>query len=198
MIKAIAFDLNGVIITESGYFTHRLEQKYNIPNEDFFNIFSKVIKVARQPGCEDFFKLWQQGLKDLGLSISKEDFFDLWFSGESLVPAFLEYIKTLRKSGLKIFILSNNFKERTTYYRQNFTEIFDSVDQAYFSWETGFVKPDPQAYQNILTKNNLQGNELVYFDDVEENINSASNLGIVARKFEDLDKTKQTIEALIK
>ena len=196
MLKAVAFDLNGVVITESDYFTNRLAKKYGLPSGVFYNIFKEVIRIARQPGCDDFFKLWQPGLKALGLLIPKEEFFDLWFSNEKLVPVFLEYFKDLRARGTKIFILSNNFKERTSYYRQNFPEIFEAVDQVYFSWETGFVKPDPQAYQNILTTNDLSADELVYFDNDDANIQAAKSLDIKAFKYQSLENTKQVISNL--
>lgn len=195
-MKAVVFDLNGVVITESDYFTNRLAKKYNKPSEDFYKIFKEVIGITRRPDCQDSFKLWEPGLKALGLDISKEDFFDLWFSDEKVIPEFLEYFKDLRGRGIKVFVLSNNFHERTDYYRKNFPEIFEVVDQVYFSWETGFVKPDIQAYQKVLDEYNLKPDELIYFDDVEDNINSALSLGIKAYRYENLEKTKQIIDSL--
>lgn len=196
MFKAVIFDLNGVILTEAEYFTQRLEKKYDISNKVFFKIFDEVIHIARQPGCQDFFALWQPKLEELGLAVTREEFFDLWFSGENLVVEFLDYIKDLRKAGIKVFILSNNFKERTNYYREHYPEIFDSVDGSYFSWETGFVKPDEAAYKNILAVNQLDAKDTIYFDDVGENIESAEKVGIQSYKFKDLAETKKVIASL--
>ena len=88
MFEAVIFDLNGVILAEEEYFTQRLEKKYNISNEVFYKIFNEVIHIGRKPGCEDFFALWELKLKELGLSVSKEEFFDLWFLPEKLVTEF--------------------------------------------------------------------------------------------------------------
>jgi len=153
------------------------------------------MEIARKPGLEDSFKFWQPHLKRLGLSLSKEEFFNFWFSGERLVPEVLKYVKELRKKGIKVFILSNNFKERTEYYRKNFPEIFENIDGAYFSWETGFVKPDPQAYQNILRQNGLKPEDCLYFDDSSKNIEVARGLGIDAQEYQGLDKIKEEIKA---
>ena len=42
--------------------------------------------------------------------------------------------------------LSNNFKERALYY-SHYPWIHDVVDKTYFSWKTGFIKPDIRAWE---------------------------------------------------
>jgi putative hydrolase of the HAD superfamily len=65
--------------------------------------------------------------------------------------------------------------------------VFNNIDKAYFSWETGFVKPDQRAYKQVLEENHLKPEECIYFDDSEENIEAAKKLGIKAYKFKGLD-----------
>jgi putative hydrolase of the HAD superfamily len=156
-----------------------------------------IFKIARKPGVNDSFKLWQPYLKKLGLDIPKEEFFDFWFSGEKLVPDLIEYARKLKKQGLKVFILSNNFKERTNYYRKNFPEIFANIDKAYFSWETGFVKPDPKAYLNILKEHHLEPKECIYIDDSEENIKAAKSLGIITKQHKNSKFTKRFLNRFL-
>ena len=160
--KAVIFDLNGVFI-ESEYLSTRVKDKFGVPEDKFLAALQEVMPAVRKPGVEDSFEVWKPHLEKLGVQISREDFFNFWFSGENLVPELLEYAKELRKRGIKVFILSNNFKERAEYYRSNFPEIFANVDEAYFSWETGFVKPDRRAFQNILDQHELKPEECVYF-----------------------------------
>jgi len=192
MIKAVIFDLNGVFL-ESEHLSKRIEEKYGIPGDKFWEALRKVLNETRKPNAESFFKLLRPYLEELNFSISEKEFFDFWFSGEKLVPEVLKYTKELRKKGVKVFILSRNFRERTEYYRRNFPEIFKNIDKAYFSWETGLIKPDPKAYTAILEENNLKPEECVYFDDLEENIKSAESLHIKAYKYEGLEKTKEII-----
>lgn len=195
MIKAVIFDLNGIFL-EFDYLSDRVEREYGVPGDKFWSALKRVLAVTRKPGAESFFKLLKPYLEELNFHILEEEFFDFWFSGEKLVPEVLEYAKELRKKGIKVFILSRNFKERTEYYRKNFPEIFDSVDKAYFSWETGLVKPDPRAYQAILDEHNLRPKECVYFDDVEENVKIARSLGIHTRKYEGLGSAKRFLAEL--
>ena len=172
MLKAIIFDLNGVLI-QSKLLSTRIQEKYRVPEEKFIPVLKKVMVLARKPGHTDTFSLWEPHLKELGLNTTREEFFNFWFSGESVNTPALEFIQELREKGIKVFILSNNFSERTTFYRNHFPEIFNSVDNAYFSWETGYVKPDKEAYLSILAQNQLDPANCLYFDDTEKNLEVA-------------------------
>ena len=57
-------------------------------------------------------------------------------------------------------------------------------DKQYYSWKTGFIKPDPRAYQVMLEENNLKPEEVVYFDDSQKNVAAAEVLGIESYLFE--------------
>ena len=195
MIKAIIFDLNGIFV-QGKLLSERIREKYGIQEDKFLPILKKVMSEARKPGNDDTFKLWQPRLKQIGLNIGKEEFFNFWFSGEKVNREALMYANKLREKGIRLFILSNNFIERTAFYRKNFPEIFKSVDGAYFSWETGFVKPDEQAYLNLLKENHIIPKECLYFDDSEGNLEVARNLGITSEKWESLESSKKIVESL--
>lgn len=189
-IKAIIFDLNGIII-HSTPLSQRVEEKFGINRDLFYKEFEKVLKVARIVHNRDS-SLWQP-IADL-LKISIDDFLKFWFSGENVDLEMLDFAKQLKENGYKIFILSNNLKERTEFYRQNFPELFKTFDGTYFSCETGFVKPDSKAFENILNKNDIQAGECLFFDDSSTNVQTAINLGIKAQIFDGLEATKKFIE----
>ena len=195
MIKAVIFDLNGVFL-KSRYLTDRLEEKYGVRAEKILPVLKEVMAIAQKPGVEDSFTLWKPKLAKLGIKVSREEFFDLWFSGEELAHGGPLFVKELKDKGLKLFVLSNNFKERTEYYRIRFADFFSRFDGVYFSHETGFVKPDPGAYQNILFKNGLSPENCVYFDDSEKNVAMAQGLGIRAQKYDGLLEMKKFLRKL--
>jgi glucose-1-phosphatase len=195
MLEAIIFDLNGVFL-ESEYLSDRMERDHGVDSKEFIAALKEVMPQVRKPGAQDSFELWQPYLNKWGVDLDEKEFLNYWFSGEHLVQELLDYTKELREKGTKVFILSNNFRERTTYYREHFSEIFDSVDAAYFSWETGFIKPDEQAYKKILEDNNLNPEHCAYFDDSDTNVRVANSIGIKAFKYEGIQKTKQTIQGL--
>ncbi len=193
MVKAVILDLDGVFFIETEYLSKRVEEKYGLAADDFYAVFKEVMKEARQPGVADTFVLLAPHFKRWGLVVSREEFFNLWFSGETYRSEVVDYVQELRQRGLKVFILSNNFRERTEYYRQHYPEVFSSVDKTYFSWETGFVKPDLQAFRNLLEEQSLTPEECVYLDDMQKNVESAQEVGIKAALYEDLAGAKEFI-----
>lgn len=130
------------------------------------------------PGCDDSYALWKPYLDNWQIKLNKEKFFNFWFQREREIPELIELVMKLRKEGIKIIALSNNFKERTNYYLNNFPAIKNSFDKMYFSWQTGFVKPDIRAYEKVLSDLNLLPEECLYFDDSPKNIQAAGSLNI--------------------
>lgn len=191
-MKAIIFDLNGIFL-KAEYLSKRVEEEYGIDGDRFWGALRKVLNETRKPGAKNFFGLLKPHLRKLAFDIPEKEFFNFWFSGEKLASEVLKYIKELKEKGVKIFILSNNFRERVDYYRKNFPVIFKSIDKTYFSCETGFIKPDLKALKNILEDNDLREEECIYFDDSEENIESAKSLGIYAQKWTGVGEAKRFI-----
>lgn len=191
MIKAVIFDLNGIFI-QSPNLSDRFQEKFGVPLEKFLPALKDVMSKIRKPKAGDAFIYWEPYLKNWGVGLTKEEFFDFWFSAEKEIPELVELAKQIKHRGLKLFILSNNFAERADYYKKNFNflKIFDKV---YYSWQTGFVKPDPDAFKNLLSENNLKPEECVYFDNSKENIEAANSLGIKVILFEGLDSIRKTL-----
>lgn len=199
MLKAVILDLNGVFVKSEKYMSTRLQEDFGVPENEFVPILDKVLYKARQKDNKDSFALLKPYLRQFGLKFTKEEFWHYWFKHEHEVAEMLELTKELKANNLKVFILSNNFWERAEYYKNNFSfaKLKDVADKIYFSFETGFIKPDPKAWQNILDENSLNPEECVYFDNSPNNIKSAKALGIKSFLFENPEKTGLEINNLI-
>jgi putative hydrolase of the HAD superfamily len=193
MIKAIIFDLNGVFI-QSPKLSERFREKFAVSMEEFLPALKEVMTKARMPNAGDSFRYWQPYLEKWGVSMSREEFFDFWFSQEKEIPELIEFVRKLKGKGLKLFILSNNFVERANYYAEHFPFLHEIFDRVYYSWQTGFVKPDPKAFELLMTENNLRAEECLYFDDSEHNVEVAQGLGINAHLFGGLEQVKSVLE----
>ncbi|SRR5258708_5694241 len=190
MIKAAIFDLNGIFV-QSQKLSERVERDFKIPASVFLSELFRIISQGRHPGANPAFTYWKSVLEKWKVNLSEKEFWAYWFRGEIPSEKMITFAKSLRGKGIKVFILSNNFKERSEYY-SHYPWIHEAVDQIYFSWQTGFIKPDPRAWQQILEENNLKPDECIYFDDQEKNLKAAENLGIKSFMFtneEDLEKT---------
>ncbi len=192
MIKAVIFDLNGIFI-QSPKLSDRFHDKFGIPIEEFLLALKKIMIKVRNPNAGDAFAYWKPYLEKWGLNMSKEDFFNFWFDSEKEIPELVELARQVKKKGIKIFILSNNFIERAVCYGKKFSflNIFNKI---YYSWQTGFVKPSPEAFKNLLLENNLKPEECIYFDNSKENVEMANALSIKSFHFEKIENLEKTLK----
>ncbi|MEK7135988.1 MAG: HAD-IA family hydrolase [Patescibacteria group bacterium] len=182
MKKVVIFDLNGVFVL-SPKLSERYEKEFGVSANEFLPALKAVMAVIRQPQAPDAYDVWKPYLDKWGLNLSREQFLEFWFSAEGGNEEMVALARELKRKGFKFFILSNNFRERAEYYDQNFpffTELFEKI---YYSWQTGFVKPDCRAFELVLVENHLKPEETIFFDDSEKNIEVAKSLGIKAYIF---------------
>jgi putative hydrolase of the HAD superfamily len=98
---------------------------------------------------------------------------------------------------MKVITLSNNFKERADYYG-HYPWMHEALEKAYFSWQTGFVKPDVEAWKLVLKDFDLKPEEVVYFDDQEKNLKAAESLGIRSFMFTSPEEARAHIQSVLR
>ncbi|MFA7253093.1 MAG: HAD family phosphatase [Patescibacteria group bacterium] len=195
MIKAIIFDLDGVFVT-GPKFSERFMRDFGISASEFMPVFEEIMSFVKKPGSADLYNYWQPYLVKWKVSLNEEQFLNYWFGSETIVPGMVECARELKARGMEVIVLSNNFRERSEYYQRTFPELFSNFDQIYFSWQTGFRKPDKGAYRFALTQNHLNPSECLFFDDSERNVEAASELGINAFLYEGPDHVKGKTDEL--
>lgn len=197
MKKAVIFDLNGVFI-KSPLLSQRFEYDFGVQEDRFLDALKKVMAEVRQPNAPSVFSLWEPYFKEWGIRFTEEEFLNYWFGVEGEDEEMFQIARDLKEKGVKIYILSNNFTERAKYYKQNFqslgTNLRDVFDKVYYSWETGYLKPNPRAYTHILEDQGLQPEECIYFDDSNGNVGVANGLGIKSFLFRGPEETRGTLE----
>ncbi|MBI4433482.1 HAD family phosphatase [Candidatus Uhrbacteria bacterium] len=183
--KAVIFDLNGVFI-QSPKLSDRFRDDFGVPPEEFLPALKSALTQARLPGGVDVYTSMRPHLERWGITHTKEEFFHYWFSAEHEVPAMADLARSLRAKGIRVLILSNNFPERSAYYA-DFPFVRDAVDTVYYSWQIGYPKSDPRAYQVVLEREGLRPDECIFFDDQQENVRIAQSLGIASHVFSGID-----------
>ncbi len=192
-MKAAIFDLNGIFI-QGPKLSERFEQSFGVPIAEFLPKLSEIMDKVRQPNAGSTFAYWEPVLKKWGVQITEREFWDFWFGAEKVSERMVEFARKLRARGIKVFILSNNFKERAEYYN-NYPWFHEAIDKVYVSWQTGFVKPDTRAWSSILEEHGLNAADCVYFDDQEKNLKAAESVGIEAHMFTTEEELEKVIEA---
>jgi FMN phosphatase YigB (HAD superfamily) len=96
----------------------------------------------------------------------------------------LDFLKELSASKkYRLFLLSNTNDLHIECIQNSLGEMFYSefkncFEQFYLSHEINFRKPDSEIYEFVLNENNLIAAETLFVDDLKENTDSASKLGI--------------------
>jgi glucose-1-phosphatase len=195
MIKAIIFDLNGIFI-QSPKLSNRFEKDFNIPISQFLPKLSQVMDKVRQPNAASAFLYWKPILEEWKVNLSEQEFWNYWFKAETVSKMMVNFAKELKAKNIKIFVLSNNFKERADYYG-HYPWMHKVVDKSYFSWQSGFVKPNPQAWLQILYENNLKPEECLYFDDQDKNLKVSESVGIKAFIFTNEENLQKIVNGYL-
>jgi glucose-1-phosphatase len=131
--------------------------------------------------------------------ITDQEIITAWNSNlGNIAPTKISLIQQLRAKGYKILILSNTnsfhvnkineiIAATTQQTMQNLTSL---VDVAYYSYDMGLYKPNPQIYITVLQQENLIPEETLFLDDKEENLASAEQLGIKIIHIQDVPFTE--------
>lgn len=127
---------------------------------------------------------------DLDMALSDEQFAAGWqaiFAGQR--EETVEVMRELRRRGHRVVILSNTNQLHTEYWTEAYPEAIASADSLYLSHQMGMRKPDAEIYANVLRQEGFDAASTLFFDDNEDNVEGARQLGIRAIRVTD----KQTI-----
>ena len=167
MIKVIAFDLVGVLVTEKDIDfpteEDKLERMFgaNISDDEYIKSARKIIDDEQKViniTKEIINKLYEVKDKDLFKKIKKKN------------------------NDIKIVIATNHVSFVKDFIYKHFDNAY--IDDIFISAEIHKVKPNADFYKAILDKYNIKPNELLFVDDSQTNIDGAKALKINTIKIE--------------
>lgn len=190
MIKVIVFDLGKVILP----FDHRpvipaiharSALKGEITVEEMFQHFfdwGKGMYMEYESGkvtTEEFFRGLSERFK---LDLSLEEFGGIWNSIFWEDPEVISIVRNLKARGFPLFLLSNTNELHFDFIRREFP-IVSEFDQLILSHEVKSRKPEREIYEEILKRSDALPEEVLFVDDMEQNVRGAEALGIKAHLF---------------
>ena len=161
MIKVIAFDLVGVLVTEKDILLSNEEDKLERMFGDNLNDADYLIEAKKIINSDSIIMKTTENLIDKLYQVKDKDLF-----------------KKLKEKypNIKIIIATNH----VSFVRNFIDKYFENnyLDDILISAEMHKIKPNKDFYELILKKYNLLPVELLFLDDNIKNINGADVLNI--------------------
>ncbi len=167
MIKVIAFDLVGVLVSEKDIQLSETEDKLermfgpNLNDSDYLFEARKIVE------------------KDSIIMNTTETLIDKLYKVRD--REIFKKIKNINKN-VKIIIATNHLSYIRNFIGENFD--VEYLDDLIISAEIHKIKPNSDFYEYILNKYNIESNELLFLDDNKDNILGAKELGVHTIKVE--------------
>ena len=188
MIKAVIFDLGGVVLKgKSETFLMKgekiLGKKALEANELCFDKKLLLGTCSLRAALERIFEK----------KMSDEEFIPLakaWFANWKPDEQIIEFAKSLKKRH-RTAILSNSEKSYEEKYDEMLRKVFSPI---VYSHRERMLKPNPKIFELCLKKLGLKAEECVMVDDCKENQKPCRQLGIHFIQFKGLEKLRKDLE----
>lgn len=197
MIKAVLFDVDGVVLSASERFSTRLTKTYDIPMEKVLPFFQNEFQIC-EVGQADIKQELGKYLEAWDWHGTVDDLLAFWFEGEGTINQnVLKDAELLKAQGVKCYLHTNNEKYRVAYMwetiglKQGFDGIFSSAD-------LGVLKPDHAFWEKVQAElGDIAPGEVLVWDDDTENVDSAAAFGFQARLYSDFENYQAEMKHLI-
>ena len=196
MIKAIVFDMGGVVLNakiEQAY--EILSKKLSIDKIKFDKVKSKYIKEAQNGNIST-----EELIRNISteLNIDEKRLKDVWEESYSEVMLIdnniINLVKSLKKNGYITALITNTIEMHSQLNKKR--GVYSEFSPVILSNEVGLVKPQEEIYSLMLKKLNLKPDECIFIDDREEHLMPARKIGFNSILFKDVKQLKDELNKL--
>lgn len=192
MIKAVIFDLGGVLFTNgTKKFIQDISAKYNLDPEAVKDIMDGDVGSQYREAKITRDQFWEIVLEKLNIKEDIKTLEDQWISGYDLIEGTKDIIFDLAKK-YKVYYLSDNVRERVERINDRY-DFLEWFEDGVFSHEVGVRKPNPVIYRYTLKKAQVLPEEAVFIDDKQSALDPAKEMGIVTILFESPEQLRQRL-----
>jgi epoxide hydrolase-like predicted phosphatase len=114
-------------------------------------------------------------------------------------PPMIDYVRELRRRGLRTALLTNNVREWEPLWRAKLPELDEIFELVVDSAFVGMRKPERRIYELTLERlgGGIRAEECLFVDDLEVNCDGARALGMTAVRFEDAEQAIAELESAL-
>lgn len=198
IINTVVFDIGNVLAgfdwqSYLSQFGFSKETESRIAKATFLgNNWKEVDRGVKSD--EEIYKDCLKEIPDLEQELSK-----VWAGRATIVREYdyaTEWILSLKKKGLQVYLLSNYGKTPFEAAKKTFS-FFQHVDGMVISYEVKHIKPEPEIYQELIRRFQIVPKETVFIDDMQENLKAAEEFGIETILFTSKENTQKHLDFII-
>jgi putative hydrolase of the HAD superfamily len=163
----------------------------------------ELVEILEEPGsyrdmergAVSFWEFYEFICDKTGYRGSGRDFHELWsdfFDGT--FPGTEELLERVR-ARYRVAFLSNSNEVHAELIPRKFASLFQKDDRFIFSHRIKVAKPDPEIFRRALDILGTTAQQVVYVDDLSENVAAARSLGMQAFQFIDTLSLTRQLEA---
>lgn len=153
----------------------------------------ELVRILEEPGgyrdmergSITFWDFYEFICTNTGYRDSIRDFHALWsdfFDGT--MPGIEDVLERVRAK-YRVAFLSNSNEVHAEVIPRRFAALFHKEDRFIFSHRFRTAKPDPEMFYRALEVVGALPRQVVFIDDLNENVVAARNLGIIAFQYHD-------------
>jgi epoxide hydrolase-like predicted phosphatase len=193
-VEAVISDFGGVLTTPLLHSFAAVQDRAGVPMEA---LGKAMTRIAERDGKHPLYELecgrvseadFLAGLgreleTDLGHVPEMHRFSEIYFEALDSNEPMIELMRSLKNSGLRMALLTNNVREWEPLWRAMvpIDEIFELVVDSAF---VGMRKPDPAIYELTLERlGGVDPQACLFIDDIDLNCEAAAALGMQAVHF---------------
>jgi putative hydrolase of the HAD superfamily len=193
-VAAVVFDMGGVLTVDPFEACRKYASELGLPSDTFVEqlrgpAFAEVETGART--VRDFLKFaCCDVVERFDLPVDIRRLAECLAAGQQVRPEMVALVADLTGSGVPLGLLTNNAKEARSWWNSgvlpiaSFTAVVDSS-------EVGLRKPDPRIFALTAERMSRRTGELLYFDDMAENVEGAVAAGLLGELFTGPDACRQ-------
>jgi len=186
--RAVLFDLGGVVVGSPLHAIAAYERQRGIASGSINRVVVETgpggawSRLERgELGLEDFYPAFDADCAGAGCSISARELMVLVAAATEPRPEMLEAIGRLRREGLKVGAITNNWVGE----EPGMSALAPHFDVMIESAVVGIRKPDPAIFHLACERLAITPPEAVFLDDIGSNLKTARALGMTTIKVDE-------------
>lgn len=200
MIRAVVFDLGGVILDSPFDVIRATERRHGLESGFFNRVASRPdgAWALHETGALDrseFVAGFEEECRSGGVAIDANRLLDEIEQYARPRPVMLAATARLKAAGYLVAALTNNWDSPAAGWEG--PTLHDAFDVFVESWVEGVRKPDAAIYHRVLERLAVEAGECVFLDDIGRNLKTARDLGMVTIKVIDPDQALAELGALL-